>query len=122
MSHIVCIETQVRDPVAVRSACARLGLAEPIKGTFQLFTSQATGLAVRLPGWNYPIVCRAETGELSFDNYGGAWGDRARLDEFLQAYAVEKACLEARRQGRAVTEQRLAGGEVKLTIHVGGTA
>jgi hypothetical protein len=122
MSHIVRIETQVRDPVAVRSACARLGLAAPEEGTFQLFTSQATGLAVRLPGWNYPVVCHAETGELAFDNYGGAWGDRARLDEFLQAYAIEKARLEARRQGHAVTEQRLASGEVKLTIEVGGVA
>lgn len=120
MSHIVRINTQVRDAAAVRSACARLGLAAPEEGTFQLFTSPATGLAVRLPGWNYPVVCRTEIGELSFDNYGGAWGARARLDEFLQAYAIEKARLEAHRQGHAVTEQRLVGGEVKLTIHVGG--
>jgi hypothetical protein len=120
MSHIVRIETQVRDPAAVRSACARLKLPEPEEGTFQLFTNQATGLAVRLREWNYPVVCQTETGELAFDNYGGAWGDRARLDEFLQAYAIEKARLEARRQGHAVTEQQLASGAVKLTIHVGG--
>jgi hypothetical protein len=120
MSHIVRIETQVRDPAAVRSACARLGLGPPEEGTFQLFTNQATGLAVRLPKWNYPVVCQTDTGELAFDNYGGAWGDRARLDEFLQAYAIEKARLEARRQGHAVTEQRLTSGAVKLTIHVGG--
>ncbi len=120
MSHIVRIETQVRDPAAVRTACARLGLAAPEAGTFQLFTTSADGLAVRLAGWNYPVVCQTETGQLSYDNYGGAWGDPARLDEFLQAYAIEKASLEARKQGYAVTEQQLAGGAVKLTVHVGG--
>lgn len=122
MSHIVRIETQVRDPTAVRTACARLGLAAPEEGTFQLFTEQAVGLAVRLASWNYPVVCHTDTGELSYDNYGGAWGDQARLDEFLQAYAVEKARLEARKQGYAVTEQQLSGGAVKLTIHLGATA
>ncbi len=120
MSHIVRIETQVRDPAAVRTACARLGLSAPEEGTFQLFTEQAVGLAVRLPNWQYPVVCHTETGQLSYDNYGGAWGDPARLDEFLQAYAIEKASLEARKQGHAVTEQPLAGGAVKLTVHVGG--
>ena len=35
---------------------------------------------------------------------------------------VEWARLEARRQGHAVTEQRLTSGAVKLTIHVGGVA
>ncbi|MBA3484687.1 MAG: DUF1257 domain-containing protein, partial [Pirellulales bacterium] len=83
---------------------------------------QAVGLAVRLPNWQYPVVCHTETGQLSYDNYGGAWGDPARLDEFLQAYAIEKASLEARKQGYAVTEQQLAGGAVKLTVHVGGSA
>jgi hypothetical protein len=66
------------------------------------------------------VVCQTKSGELSYDNYGGAWGDPARLDEFLQAYAIEKASLEARKQGYAVTEQPLAGGAVKLTVHVGG--
>ena len=44
------------------------------------------------------------------------------LDRFLQMYAVEKAKLEARRQGHSVTEQSLADGSVKLTINVGGAA
>jgi hypothetical protein len=121
MSHIVCIQTQVRDPAAVSAACARLQLAPPEQGVFSLFTSEAAGLAVRLPGWTYPVVCRTETGELAFDNFGGAWGDRAQLDAFLQAYAVEKTRLEARRAGHTVTEQPLPDGAIKLTIHVGGS-
>ena len=122
MSHIVRIQTQIRDPVAVQAACARLGLAHAEQGTFHLYGGAATGLAVQLPGWRYPVVCRTDVGELQFDNYSGAWGAVAELHRFQQAYAVEKARLEARRQGHAVTEHALADGSVRLTVHVGDRA
>lgn len=120
MSHVVRIQTEVRDAVAVQAACARLGLPQPAWGTFELFNAKATGLAVRLPGWRYPLVCRAESGELSYDNFNGAWGDLAQLHRFLQRYAVEKALIEARRQGHAAVEQPLADGSIKVTISAGG--
>jgi hypothetical protein len=122
MSHIVKIKTEVRDATAVASACTRLGLPQPVSGTFELFSASAMGLAVRLPGWKYPLVCRTATGELAFDNYNGAWGDRSELDKFLQRYAVEKTLLEARRQGHVAIEQPLANGAIKVTISPGGTA
>jgi len=50
------------------------------------------------------------------------WGEQKQLDQFLQAYAVEKAKIEARKKGHAITEQQLADGSVKLTIQVGGAA
>ncbi len=49
MSHIVVIKTEVRDAAAVRAACRRLGLAEPIQGKTKLFSGEVTGLAVQLP-------------------------------------------------------------------------
>ncbi len=122
MSHIVQIQTEVRDPAAIAAACERLKLPPPRAGTFRLFASEATGLAVELPGWQYPVVCHPDTGQLEFDNYGGTWGDRSRLDRFLQAYAVEKARIEARKHGHTITEQPLADGSIKLTVHVGGAA
>ncbi len=73
MSHIVSIQTEVRDPVAVRSACERLKLPQPAHGTFKLFTSTATGLGVQLPEWRYPVVCNTTTGQLAYDNFGGRW-------------------------------------------------
>ena len=100
LSHIVQIQTEVRDAEAVRTACRRLGLATPVDGTTKLFTSTATGLAVQLSGWNYPVVCQLDTGQLQYDNYGGRWGEQAQLDQFLQAYAIERAKLEARKQGQ----------------------
>lgn len=60
--HVVSIQTEVRDPVAICAGCRRLGLSKPIHGTAKLlsstasrrtvplFSDQATGLAVELPG------------------------------------------------------------------------
>ena len=120
MSHVVSIKTEVRDVAAIRAACRRLNIDQPEQGTFKLFSGEATGVAVRLPDWTYPVVCDVATGELSFDNYNGRWGDQTELDAFLQGYAVEKARLEARKRGHTVTEQSLADGSVKLTIQVNG--
>lgn len=110
MSHIVQIQTQVRDPVAVSAACRRLGLAEPRQGTVKLYTSTETGLVVQLPGWRFPVVCDLVSGSVKYDNFIGNWGEDAQLQKVLQSYAVEKAKIEARRQGHSVTEQPLADG------------
>lgn len=48
------------------------------------------------------------------------WGKKLELDRFLQAYAVERAKLEARRQGHTVTEQSLSDGSIRLSIQVAG--
>ncbi|HBN75522.1 MAG TPA: DUF1257 domain-containing protein [Planctomycetaceae bacterium] len=122
MSHIVQIQTEVRDPIAVRSACDRLSLPQPTEGTFKLFTTSATGVGVELPEWRYPVVCETQTGQVRFDNYGGRWGKQVHLDRFLQSYAVEKARLEARKKGHTITEQSLEDGSIKLTVNVGGVA
>jgi hypothetical protein len=120
LSHIVTISTEIKDPAALAAACARLGLQPPVHGTAKLFTTDATGEIVRLPGWTYPVVIDTIKRDIQFDNYGGAWGDQTELDKLLQGYGVEKARIEARKQGHSVTEQTLADGSIKLTIQVGG--
>lgn len=122
MSHIVTIETEIRDPVALRLACRRNELDQPVHGTAKLFSSEATGYLVHLPRWHYPVVCHTDSGQVFYDNYQGRWGEQAQLDGFLQAYAVEKAKLEARKKGHTVTEQALNDGSIKLTVSVGGAA
>ena len=122
MSHVVSIQTQVRDAAAVSAACQRLGLPPPEVRTVKLFSDTKTGFAVQLPNWHYPIVCDLAAGQLFYDNYNGAWGDRAHLDAFLQIYAVEKARIEARKKGYTVSEQSLPSGEIKLTIRMEGGA
>ena len=122
MSHIVTIKTEIRDAAAVRAACRRRRLAEPRQGTAKLFSGEATGLLVELPDWHYPVVCDTTSGQVAFDNYEGRWGDRAHLDALLQAYAIEKVRLEARKKGHSVSEQPLSDGRVKLTVQMGGAA
>jgi hypothetical protein len=73
MSHIVCVRTEVRDPTAVAAACRRLALPEPVSGTATLFSGEAAGLLVRLPGWLYPVVLDTAAGQARYDNYSGAW-------------------------------------------------
>ena len=122
MSHIVVVHTEVRDPVALAAACVRQRLPIPVSGNHRVFTTTVSGWGVQLPGWKYPVVCQTELGQLHYDTFEGRWGDRLRLDRFLQAYAVERATLEARRQGHAVLEQPLPDGSIKLTVMVGGAA
>lgn len=122
MSHIVTIKTEIRDATALRAACQRLGLPQPVTGTHTLFSGEVAGLAVQLPDWLYPVVCQLEMGTLQFDNYHGRWGEQKHLDALRQAYAVEKAKIEARRKGHTVSEQALTDGSIKLTIRVGGAA
>ena len=120
MSHVVQIKTEIRDVAALQAACARLALTPPKYGTAKLYSEEATGQVVTLPGWIYPVVIDTEQRQIRYDNYGGAWGNQAELDKLLQAYAVEKARIEARKAGHSVTEQTLSDGSIKLTIAVAG--
>jgi len=122
VSHIVEIKTEIRDEQAVKAACARLNLPLPEHKTVRLFNATATGLCVQLPGWSYPVVANLQTGSLQYDNYGGHWGRQEELNKFLQAYAVEKAKIEARKKGHLCAETRLQDGSIKVTVRVGGAA
>jgi hypothetical protein len=105
---------------AVRAACKRLGLEEPVNGTATLFSGEATGLLLRLPGWLYPAVFNTASGTVKYDNYNQEWGAQKHLDAFMQAYAVCKATIEAHKRGHSVHEQTLPDGSIKLTVTVGG--
>ena len=73
MSHIVKIETQVRDLQALVSACDRMRLAPPVQRTVKLYASEATGYAVQLDGWNYPVVFDLSAAKVAYDNFEGRW-------------------------------------------------
>ncbi len=122
MSHVVEIKTEIRDEAAVKAACTRLQLPTPEHKTVRLFSATATGLCVQLPGWSYPVVANLATGQLQYDNYNGHWGEQKHLNSFLQAYAVEKAKIEARKKGHSVSETRLQDGSIRVTVRVGGAA
>ena len=122
MSHIVEIKTEIRHEAAVKAACVRLQIPTPEHKTVRLFNATATGLCVQLLGWSYPVVADLATGQLQYDNYQGHWGEQKYLNSFLQAYAVEKAKIEARKKGHTCSETRLEDGSIKVIIRVGGAA
>ena len=115
-STISTIQTQVKDAAAVRAACQRLALPEPVQVKVKLVSGEVEGVAVKLPEWTYPVVCDLASGHIKFNNWGGRWGDQTHLDSFLQAYAVEEAKIEAHRRGCGISETALADGSIKLTI------
>jgi len=89
VSHIVTIESELRDVEAIRAAQRRLGWETCAdRQSVELFSGEVTGWAIRAPGWQYPIVATAD-GKLHYDNYGGRWGDQKHLNALKQAYAAE---------------------------------
>ncbi len=120
MSHIVTIQVEVCDLDAIRSACRRLNLKEPVQGKATLFETEVEGILVELPDWVFPVVCVLDTGEVRYDHFNGAWGDEKHLNQFVQTYCIEKATLEARKKGYSVVEQNMVDGSVKLTVNIGG--
>jgi hypothetical protein len=122
LSHIVTVKTEVRDHAAVAAACRRLALPEPVQGTAELYSGQASGLLVHLPDWLYPLVIDTATGTMHYDNYGGSWGDEQQLHRLLQAYAVERTRIEARKKSYVTTEKPLDDGSILVEIEVGGQA
>ena len=116
MSHVVSLQTRVHDPAAIAAACRRLGLAEPVHGKARLYGGEAEGLLLELPGWRYAAVIDTASGVVAYDNFSGRWGEQRHLNGFLQAYAVERAKLEARKKGFQVSEQSLQDGSIKVQI------
>lgn len=120
MSHIVQIKSELKCETSIVNACRRLGLESPVDGTHQMFGSQtATGLAVQLPNWHYPIVINTKTGGVEYDNYNGSWGEQKELDRFMQAYGVEKALYEAQVAGYSAYEEQMEDGSIKLVVDMG---
>ena len=119
MSHVVTIDTKLKDPAALAAACTRLKLPEPKRETVKFFDgAEHEGLAVRPPGFVYPVIVR-ESGEVKLDTYNGRWGDDAFLGRLKQAYAVEAAKLQAKQRGHRIAETPLPDGTVKLTVTAG---
>jgi hypothetical protein len=119
VSHIVTVKTRLHDITAIAAACQRLNLPAPVHGTAKLFSAEATGLLVLLPGWQYPAIIDTASGEVQYDNFGGRWGSQEHLDRFLQTYAVEMCRIQARRKGYTFTEQALQDGSIRIQITEG---
>jgi pyridoxine 5'-phosphate synthase PdxJ len=85
----------------------------------KLYASQHAGIAVKLDGWNYPVVIDTTKGELYYDNYNGSWGKQEKLDELLQEYVKQEAIDVYASQGFMVDEfntKYLENGDLELHL------
>lgn len=117
MSHTMNINIEIKDKAALLAACERLGLKVE-EGTFNLYSSTEEGIGVFLEGWKYPIVIKKD-GSVSYDNYNGSWGKIDELNKLKAYYGLEKAKIEARKQGYSVYESfNEATKEIELKIRL----
>jgi hypothetical protein len=139
VSHIATVEVEFRDMDALAKACVKCGVElRQDQKTFRWYNDQVSSCdaAIVHPSkFAFEIgVHKTETGlRIEFDphNRGKKYGpntgpgmqdavafeDNFRgLGKLQQAYAVEVARKQAKRQGFSVREQVQADGRVKLTL------
>ena len=98
MSHVATITLEFRDSAALADAAAACGVALA-PDTVRFFDgTRVTGTAVRLPGWQYPVVVDGQ-GRLFYDHYAEAATRRF-----------------AHTQGFRVTRTVQADGTVRLAL------
>jgi hypothetical protein len=115
-------KSAIKDPDALKKAVARIKGAKYLgvqKGRGGGMHSQQ-GHQVQLPGWHYPVTINTKTGECTFDNYSGRWGEEKHLDSLKQGYAVEAAKAKAEEDGHAFEEYTLADGSIRCVVNLGG--
>lgn len=85
----------------------------------KLYQGNYNGIAVKLDGWNYPVVIDTNKGELAYDNFNGSWGKQEQLDTLLQEYVKQEAIDVYSAQGYMVDElntQYLPNGDLELHL------
>jgi len=116
MSHVVTCKVKLTDRECLNKALEDLGLEILGEGTHTLYNRQKrTGLAFKLPDWNYPVVIDQD-GTAHYDNYGGSWGKQVELDRVVQKYSVNVAEAEAAVQGYTVETVDQENGDVELIM------
>jgi hypothetical protein len=115
MSHIVTLNVKIKDKETLRQVAEEdLGLRVQEKETVTFYGGNTrTGMTVRLPGWNYPVLV-TEDGELLYDNYEGMWGSQDQLNRLIQNYTIASVYKAA--GSRPVTSEVLPDGTVKLRL------
>lgn len=88
MSHIVEIETTVKNKEFIANVCQELNIRTEQVTNFKFYDGTVkSGTALYLKNWKYPVVIE-ENGKVFFDNYENAWGDIKEYHEFVNHYSL----------------------------------
>jgi len=99
MSHTLKIKVEIKDEQALIASAQKIGATILGDGSHRLYGGVVNGFGVQLPGWTYPTVVNLQTGELSYDNYNGAWGNQGVLDGLIHEYSTEVVAQALSAQG-----------------------
>lgn len=122
MSVLMKVKHAIKSMPAFRVACERLGLRLSEKGTHKVWSRDAQGYAVKLRGWQYPVVVDDVSGGMIYDNHRGGWGAIEELDALMQAYSVAVLEEDARANGH-VLEQSVdpQTGDIVIDVVLAGS-
>lgn len=113
---VVCKSVSVTKLDVLIQAATALGCTV-LEGTrHKLWEGSYEGVAIRIPGWTYPVVFNLDTGNLVFDNHNGHWGDEIKLDALVQRYVYEDAIAQAYINGETVETVTDEMGNITLAI------
>ena len=131
MSHIATVEVEFRDMDALAKACVKCGVElRQDQKTFRWYNNKVSACDAAIVHPNaraYQIgVHKTDTGlRIELDPFMGGYGmqdavafqdNKQGLGKLQQAYAIEVARKQAKKQGFSVREQVQADGRVKLTL------
>jgi len=124
MSHFTSIQTQIKDPDALREACTELGLELATNAEARGYGEQRQrgDFVIRLKG-PYDVALQRQP-DGTFGLVADQWDGHVEQElgpnfgRLLQLYAVHKATREARKRGLSVQRTQRTDGSIKLTLGV----
>jgi hypothetical protein len=124
MSHFTSIQTQIKDPDALREACTELGLELLANAEARGYGDQRQrgDFVIRLKG-PYDVALQRQS-DGTFGLLADQWDGHVEQEvgqnfgRLLQLYAVHKATREARKRGLSVQRTQRTDGSIKLTLGV----
>lgn len=111
MSHLVTIQTEIRNTRAAQLAAARAG------GTIHNLATGDQTFNIALPGAYGHLSADTRTGKMSLDSDNlHNPRTKAAVDRFLDYYAAELIKLTAAAEGQTVLETELPDGSIRLEV------
>jgi len=119
MSHTTKCNLTVTNEAAVLRAAEVLQLRVRAGREHKLYDgTRVQGVAVDLPGWQYPAIFNTKTGTIYYDNYNGGWGQQLELDKFIQRYTVEALTEEAINKQYSIQQTVAENGDITMYCDV----
>lgn len=117
MSHIVTIQTELKNKESIQEVCKALNVQYLGQKTTKYYNTTKSGIAVQFRNWKYPVTIQ-ENGSVYFDNYQGSWGNKKDLDAFINEYSLVETVGKLKKKNLRYEVQRLKNNEIKIEVMI----